>query len=263
MDPPKLAFWGIRSCELKAIDVLDRIFLKGDFSNPWYRQAREDLITIAVNCTRPSSNCFCTTTHSGPKAKAGFDLSVTEILDEKEPRYYVELGSERMAVIVARLKFKKADGKIQTKAKELLDASADQMKLRFQPQDAAQTLKNNLEHPQWERIAEKCLSCANCTMVCPTCFCTTVEDMTDITGENTERWARWDSCFNGDFSYIHGGKIRNTTKSRYRQWLTHKFSSWYDQYGTFGCVGCGRCITWCPVGIDLTKEFATIKTGEV
>ena len=122
-------------------------------------------------------------------------------------------------------------------------------------------LYQNFEHPRWDNVAGRCLTCANCTMVCPTCFCTTVEDVTDVTGDHAERWRRWDSCFTQSFSYIHGGSVRTSAKSRYRQWMTHKLASWIDQFGSSGCVGCGRCITWCPVGIDITEEVRAIREG--
>ena len=123
-------------------------------------------------------------------------------------------------------------------------------------------LYDNLEHPRWSDTAGRCLSCGNCTMVCPTCFCSTVEDVTDVSGTQAERVRHWDSCFTSEHSYIHGGATRVTTKARYRQWLTHKLASWIDQFGTSGCVGCGRCITWCPVGIDITEEVRVIRDGE-
>ncbi|MBZ0254314.1 MAG: 4Fe-4S dicluster domain-containing protein, partial [Candidatus Methylomirabilis sp.] len=117
----------------------------------------------------------------------------------------------------------------------------------------------NAEHPRWAETAERCLSCANCTMVCPTCFCSTVEDVSDLSGEAAERRRKWDSCFTMDFSYLVGGSVRGSGAARYRQWMTHKLGSWIDQFGTSGCVGCGRCIAWCPVGIDITEEAEALR----
>jgi len=128
--------------------------------------------------------------------------------------------------------------------------------------DVKSLLYRNSENSRWLETAKRCLTCANCTMVCPTCFCTTIEDVTDLTGKEAERRRKWDSCFTLDFSYIHGGNIRSSAASRYRQWLTHKFAYWQDQFGTYGCVGCGRCITWCPVGLDITEEINSINETE-
>ena len=122
-------------------------------------------------------------------------------------------------------------------------------------------LYDSLDHPRWHEVAQRCMACGNCTMVCPTCFCTSVEDTTDLSGEIAERWRSWDSCFTTDFSYIHGGSVRNSTESKYRQWITHKLASWQDQFNTLGCVGCGRCITWCPVGINITEEVEAIRAS--
>jgi sulfhydrogenase subunit beta (sulfur reductase) len=118
---------------------------------------------------------------------------------------------------------------------------------------------NNLTHPRWDDVAKRCLSCTNCTMVCPTCFCSTVNEVNDLAGEKTTRERVWESCFNEEHSHTAGGAVHPTTKSRYRQWLTHKLATWIDQFGTSGCVGCGRCITWCPVGIDITEEVAAME----
>ena len=109
------------------------------------------------------------------------------------------------------------------------------------------------------KLRGRCLACANCTMVCPTCFCNSVQDVTDLSVQESSRVRSWDSCFNPDFAQVHGGNYRSSVKGRYRQWLTHKFSSWFDQFDVSGCVGCGRCITWCPVGIDVTEEIAAIR----
>jgi Fe-S-cluster-containing hydrogenase component 2 len=124
-----------------------------------------------------------------------------------------------------------------------------------------QLLADNLEHPRWDDVASRCLTCANCTLVCPTCFCHGVEDTTDLTGDHAERWRHWDSCFTLDYSYVHGGTVRSSTRSRYRQWMTHKLGTWFDQYGTSGCVGCGRCTTWCPVGGGRPRSGARTAAG--
>ncbi len=147
-------------------------------------------------------------------------------------------------------------------AEEVVANTAAHMGRRMDTSNIKELLYRNLDHPRWDNVAARCLTCGNCTMACPTCFCTTVEDTTDLTGTRAERWRRWDSCFTMDFSYISGGSIRASSKSRYRQWMTHKLASWIDQFGTSGCVGCGRCITWCPVGIDITEEVYAIRESE-
>ncbi len=256
--PQKMAFWGVRSCEISAIEILDRIFLKEDYVNKWYQKAREELFIIAVGCTRPASNCFCVAANTGPQPKSNFDISLIESYGE-DHYFILEIGSDKGAHLVDDLNLKKAKTGDIDQCNAMIASATDQMNKPFDSAAAAVLLKNNPEHPQWDDVATRCLACANCTMVCPTCFCTATEDITDLSGDHTERWLRWDPCFNGGFSYIHGGPIQRSIKSRYRQWMTHKLSRWYDQFGTSGCVGCGRCITWCPVGIDLTEELLAMK----
>ncbi len=251
--PQKMVFWGVRSCDLEAIKILDRVFLEGAFVNKWYQQAREQLLIIAASCPLPSANCFCTSTHTGPKPESGFDLGVHEISGNNGIYYLIETGSQKGEKLIKKLQLQWASAEELESMERMIEKAASSMKKRFEPTEAAELLKKTLEHKYWDEVGNRCLSCANCTMVCPTCFCTSTEDITDITGEHSERWLRWDSCFNGDFSYIQGGKVRGSTPARYRQWMTHKLSYWYHQFGTSGCVGCGRCVTWCPVGIDITE----------
>jgi ferredoxin len=199
---------------------------------------------------------------TGPRAQAGYDLALTEVL-AGEHRLLVEAGSERGAEILAELPSRAATTTDVGDADRALASAAGRMGRTMEVGDLRELLAENVEHPRWEDVAERCLSCGNCVLVCPTCFCTSVEDHTDLTGEQAERWRTWDTCFSVDHSYIHGGSIRPTARSRYRQWLTHKLGTWHDQFGTSGCVGCGRCITWCPVAIDITEEVAAIRaTGE-
>jgi formate hydrogenlyase subunit 6/NADH:ubiquinone oxidoreductase subunit I len=195
---------------------------------------------------------------TGPKATSGFDLALTEVL--KDGRHYlvVEVGSARGGEILGDVAHAPARAEERQIAEGIVQETAARMGRTLDTRDIAGVLYRNLEHPRWEQVAARCLSCANCTMVCPTCFCTTVEDVTDLTGERATRWRRWDSCFTMDFSYIHGGSVRYSAQARYRQWMTHKLASWIEQFGTSGCVGCGRCITWCPAKIDLTEELRAI-----
>jgi ferredoxin len=258
--PPRYAFVGVRACDLRAIQVQDLVFDAGAFPDPRYASRRADALIIAVNCTEPGGTCFCVSMGTGPRAGAGFDLALTEVMQGGQ-RFVVEIATEAGAEVLASVPRQVAGAEEVAGAAELVEAAADRMGRTMDSTGLRDLLAATLEHPRWDTVAERCLSCANCTLVCPTCFCSTVEDTTDLTGDHAERWRRWDSCFTADFSYLHGGSVRSSTKSRYRQWLTHKLGTWHDQFGTSGCVGCGRCITWCPVGIDLTEEIAALRFG--
>jgi sulfhydrogenase subunit beta (sulfur reductase) len=258
--PPHLALIGARACELHAIAIQDRTFLHGTFVDPDYAARRAELFILAVNCAQAGGTCFCASMGTGPRVTEGFDLVATEILDGPH-RLLIEVGSERGAAVLAGVGGAPAAPEDTAAAEHIVDHTARSMGRQLDTADIQHVL-SHYEHPRWDEVAARCLSCANCTLVCPTCFCSTVTDLTDLTGEHAERWRRWDSCFTLDFSYIHGGSVRATTRSRYRQWLTHKLATWIDQFGTSGCVGCGRCITWCPVGIDLTIEVEALRAGE-
>jgi sulfhydrogenase subunit beta (sulfur reductase) len=247
--PPRYAFLGARPCELAAVAVQDRVFDNGTFTDPGYFAKRNEAFVIVAACTQSGATCFCASMETGPDAKAGYDIKLVEM----PSGFIADAGSERGVAVLAKLSAKKASEQDQAAAKSQIDQAAKSQK-RSMPGDVAQRLAKSLEHGHWEEIAKRCLTCGNCTMVCPTCFCTTVEDVTDLSGNQAERWRKWDSCFSIDYSYIHGGAVRTQGASRYRQWMTHKLSHWHKQFGTSGCVGCGRCITWCPVGIDITQE---------
>jgi sulfhydrogenase subunit beta (sulfur reductase) len=257
-DETPLAFIGVRSCELHAIGIQDRVFLGGSYVERDYAARRTDNFVVAVNCFEPGGTCFCVSMGTGPKAEAGYDLALTEIL-KGEHRVLVEVGTERGAEVLAQLPHREASEADLADAESAVAGAVEKMGRQLETGDLRDLLARNLEHPRWDDVAERCLTCGNCTMVCPTCFCTTVEDATDLTGESAERVRLWDSCYSVDYSYIHGGSVRPTGRSRYRQWLTHKFGTWHDQFGSSGCVGCGRCITWCPVGIDVTEELTAIR----
>ncbi len=257
---PPFAFIGVRACELAAIAVQDRVFLGNGFPNPRYLSRRAGAFVVAVNCGTPGGTCFCVSMETGPRARSGFDLALTEIERGGEHVYLVEVGSDDGRAMLAALPAREAGPDDVAAADAVVRCAAEGMGRRMKAEGLRDLLLANLDHPRWDDVAARCLSCGNCTMVCPTCFCTTTEDGSDLGGTGASRTERWDSCFTLDFSYLHGGSVRSSAKSRYRQWLTHKLATWWDQFDTSGCVGCGRCITWCPVGIDITEEVRAIRS---
>jgi len=257
VDAPKYAFIGVRACELHAIQIQDKVFVEGEYTTTGYKTRRERALIVAVNCRRAGGTCFCASMNTGPKVGDGFDLVLSELTKKGTHEFLVESGSAQGEKILAKLDGRPATNADFKAVQKAADKTAKSMG-RDMPGDATKVLADNLESPRWQEIAKRCLDCANCTMVCPTCFCSTTTDTTSLDGENAERWRSWDSCFTLDFSYIHGGAIRRDNAQRYRQWITHKLTHWHDQFGTSGCVGCGRCITWCPVGIDITAEVRAI-----
>ena len=261
LDETPLAFIGVRSCELHAIEIQDRVFIGGKYVDRDYAARRDGAFLVAVNCFEPGDTCFCTSMGTGPKVQSGYDLALTELLDG-EHRFLVEAGTDRGAELLSELPGREAVGVDLTAAAASVESAAGRMGRTMETHDIRDLLARNLEHPRWDDVAERCLTCGNCTLVCPTCFCSAVEDETDLSGQEAERWRVWDNCFSVDYSYIHGGSIRPSGHSRYRQWMTHKLGTWFDQFGSSGCVGCGRCITWCPVGIDITEEVAAIRATE-
>jgi len=258
---PRYAFFGVRPCEIAAIAIQDKVFLDGPYRDRSYDLRRRDNFIVAINCGEAGGTCFCTSMGTGPKATTGFDLALTELGDGSDHPFLIEIGSAAGDAMLAAISAQAASDAQIVAADAISAHTADNMGRQMETAGLKELLQANLTHKQWDDVAERCLTCGNCTMVCPTCFCTTVEDHSDLAGEVAERVRSWDSCFTMDFSFIHGGSVRPSTGARYRQWMTHKLANWIDQFGTSGCVGCGRCITWCPVGIDITEEAAAIRAN--
>lgn len=255
----RLALFGVRACEIVALDVLDRVLMRSATVDPRYAARRADVLVIAVGCNEPGGTCFCVSMGDGPTPTKNFDLALSEIVEGRH-RFVVRAGSEAGADLLAELPTVAATNEDLRCAEALSRTAHASMGRRMDTRDIQPLLYEAAEdHPRWQDVASRCLSCTNCTLVCPTCFCSRVEDFTSLDGETAERVRSLDSCFSLDHSYVHGGVVRQSVVARYRQWITHKLATWYDQFGTSGCVGCGRCITWCPAGIDITEEVAAIR----
>ena len=254
-DRHSFAFIGVRGCELAAIQVQDRAFIREDFHDPVYRARRERVFILAVDCLRPGATCFCASMGTGPRPKDGFDLRLNEL----DSVFLITIGSELGRRMMTGIQYEAASAFVMSNAERGVQQAAQSMGRQLDTSDLPDLILNNLDAAQWDDVANRCLGCANCTQACPTCFCWDATDQMDLTGTQTSRFRVWDSCFNPDYSYQAGGNTRPNIRSRYRQWLSHKLGTWVQQYGTFGCVGCGRCITWCPAGIDLTKEIPALR----
>ncbi len=258
---PKLAFVGVRPCDLAAMRTQDRVFgadnpgtLRCE-SEVYYVETRRQAFVVAVNCIHPSGTCFCVSMGTGPEASTGFDVALTELRDG----FLLATGSERGVELAAHLPTR-APSPTELELAELkMRAAREHMGRSLDTHGLKEMLDETLEHPQFDNVATRCLSCGNCTLVCPTCFCSTVSDATELSDNKATRTRQWESCYTHQFTYTTAGPVRNTIRGRYRHWFRHKLGTWFDQFGMSGCVGCGRCITWCPVGIDLTAEAVRIR----
>lgn len=262
-DARKIAFIGIRSCEIQALGLQDRVFMNTDYTDPTYAANRRGVFVVAVDCAHPGGTCFCASLGTGPFASKGFDLALTEFANDGENFFAVRSGSPRGEELLKQLEGRKTSKEDAAKLESMKKDASSGMKRHVDIKCSPAHIDAVFEHAGWDDVAKRCLACTNCTMVCPTCFCSTVEDFTDLTGTTAERQRRWDSCYAMDFSRVAGGNIRPSTKARHRQWLMHKFFYWIEQFGVTGCVGCGRCITWCPAGIDITETLREVTEGIV
>jgi formate hydrogenlyase subunit 6/NADH:ubiquinone oxidoreductase subunit I len=266
-DKNKTIVFGIHPCDMQAVSILDRTFL-GDFNDCYYKNLRENTITVVVNCNKACTKKypnytlkgFCSSMGSGPflKLKSGYDIELT-VLDKKD--YLIEAGSPKGLKLIGK-GFKPASKKELIQKTKLAKKASSTFTKKLDTKGLPELLAKNLDHSIYKETADsKCLGCTNCTMVCPTCFCYNIQESTPYDLKTSSRERHWDSCQEVNFAKVHDGNFRSSRASRLRQFVTHKLSTWLEQYDCFGCVGCGRCMTWCPTNIDLTDIAKEIQKG--
>ena len=259
-DAAPVALFGVRSCDLSAVQIHDTVLASRQFVDAHYAARRDGTFVVSVACGDPAATCFCSSVGTGPRPNDGYDLLLTEIVEPDRHEFVLEVGTDAGREVADAIETAPGGAHDRDRAVAITSAAAARQTRAIDTDGIRDVMRASAGSARWADVASRCLSCTNCTLVCPTCFCTTVQDVSDLTGENAERHRVWDSCFSENFSYIHGGPVRESTDARYRQWITHKLGSWQDQFGMIGCVGCGRCITWCPAGIDIVEEAAALRS---
>lgn len=251
------AFFGMRACDINALKIFKKVFSGLDNPDAFVRR---DFFVIGLNCLYPSENCFCSSLSTGPEIKDDCGMVITELkghllIESREEREDFLDGIDWGVATDEDLKEKES----------VIERCRRMIKKYVNTKDLPLRIYRNSEHSRWSHVSERCLACGNCTQVCPTCFCNSTFDSLNISslkrtseGISGKRIRVWDSCFSMNFARVHGGNFRPSRRARYRHWLSHKFGYWIDQFGMVGCVGCGRCITWCPVGIDITVELEAL-----
>ncbi|MEM4513481.1 MAG: 4Fe-4S dicluster domain-containing protein [Ignisphaera sp.] len=250
---PRVVLFGIKPCDVKSIEVLDSIL----GNHPLYAKARKAIAGIVVEeCLEPGETCFCGATDSGPNAGKGFDISYAKV---NENSVIFRYGSNLGKRIIDELGLKEAERDIVEEYVRLVENAKTKTVSKIpKVVDVQKALYNCIEDISiWAMLSKNCVGCGNCNYVCPTCFCLEFED--EIVDERyAKRVAKWIGCLTYTYGQVAGGHFRPQLYMRYRHFVLHKFLFYPKQIGLLGCVGCGRCITWCPLGVDLRKTLSEI-----
>lgn len=248
-DPAKKIFFGIRPCDAYGISYMDKFFLE-DYNDNFYGRKREKTFIAAVNCVVPGKSCFCSSTATGPFATSGYDVLFTP----KGDSYIIEPGSEKGKELIAAAEdlLVEYKGDVQSEKALIEKDVLNKFKTKLNTDNPGLILKENFNHPVWDKIAKDCVSCTGCTNVCPTCTCFNVIE--EKTGDNSGQRVRcWDSCQSDSFTRNAGEHNPRNKVSRVRYRIYDKLKYIEDKFGYKGCTGCGRCIDVCTASINMVK----------
>jgi ferredoxin len=244
----KTCVFGIRPCDAKSLKILDQVFT-GEYEDSLYISRRKNSVLIGLTCHTPSLNCFCTSINGSPAGTDGLDVLLTDIGD----RYYVDLITDKGKKFVENIPFFTPARKEDKKKKEKkVKKAKDSITRHIQCKNLVSHLDSMFDHDYWKEIAKKCLGCGICTFLCPTCHCFDMQD--ELAGDKGARVRVWDSCMYPEYTMQASGyNPRPHQTNRIRNRVFHKFNYLPKNNQVFGCVGCGRCITECPVNIDIIE----------
>lgn len=246
---------GVHPCDVHAIAILDKVYMD-EYPDPHYKQKRGNTIIIAMNCTTVGETCFCSSLGTGPALEKGYDVLITDLGQQ----YLLEAGSEVGEKLLSDAGLQEAPDSALVEKYHRVNEIAKKVEKNIGTDGLAELLHENFRHPVWDKLAQECLACGSCTMVCPTCFCYNVIDQVDLDLQQGKRQRVWDSCMLLDFGEVAmGGNFRKDRDARIKQRMYHKLKYMYEQFGMPGCVGCGRCINACIKKIDLTKAVEEIR----
>jgi len=249
---------GIHPCDVKAILILDKLF-DWDYRDEHYFARRENTLLISLTCQSPDWSCFCTSIEGSPHGKEGTDVHITDMGDS----YYVETKSPKGEALIKGQSslFSEASEEDKKKVEDLEKQVTAKLPGKIDTGKIKENLDHVFEHKVWDTVSAKCVHCGACAYLCPTCHCFDITDEGNY--EEGKKFRCWDACMAGHFTRMAGGhNPRNAVKTRYRQRIYHKFNYYKKNFDTIACVGCGRCITECPTGMDLVKTLQTLETIE-
>ncbi len=247
--------FGVRGCDVKSFEILDRVFLT-DPVDSYYASRREKGIIVSTACNKPSETCFCKTFGISPEDPEG-DITTWKT----ETEIYLRANTEKGKALMEKLSAitEECDEKPVDDVKEKISKIMDKLPLKALKTDAFGGGKTDVffNHPAWDELSQSCLGCGTCTFVCPTCQCYDIKDFN--TGKGVIRFRCWDSCMYSDFTKMAHGNNRLTQKERFRQRFMHKLVYYPENNeGLFSCVGCGRCLSKCPISMNIVKVMKKI-----
>jgi ferredoxin len=245
----------VRGCDLAAHERLARA--RGERVPGRLGQAR---FIVAVACAVPADTCFCAAMGTGPEPDGVYDVGLAELDDADGHRFVAWARSSEGAERLRALELEPAPLDDLVAAAGELEASRTRQTRSIELEGLPGRLLA-ADDARWAEAASTCLACGSCTSVCPSCGCT--EDREELGLDGTSSHVRrWSSCFDPEFGYVHGGPLALSITERFRGFVTHKLATSTLEDGVADCVGCGRCVTWCPAGIDLPEVVRKVAPME-